>query len=73
MGLSLAHGGHLTHGHQSETRKISASAIYFTAKSYFLNPDTLLIDYDQLEKDAAEFKPKLIIAGASGYPRDFDY
>ena len=73
MGLALAHGGHLTHGHQSEAKKISASAIYFTAKSYLVNADTMLIDYDLLEKEAAEFKPKLIIAGASGYPRDFDY
>ena len=38
-----------------------------------MNAETLLIDYDQLEKDAAEFKPKIIIVGASGYPRDFDY
>ena len=73
MGLALAHGGHLTHGHQSEAKKISASAIYFNARSYFVNAETFLIDYDQLEKDVAEFKPKLIIVGASGYPRDFDY
>jgi len=51
MGLALAHGGHLTHGHQSEAKKISASAIYFTSKAYYVNADTLLIDYDQLEKD----------------------
>lgn len=38
-----------------------------------MNAETLLIDYDQLEKEAAEFKPKIIIVGASGYPRDFDY
>ena len=73
MGLALAHGGHLTHGHQSETKKLNASSVYFTAKSYYVNEETLQIDYDALEVAAAEFKPKILIAGASGYPRDFDY
>lgn len=73
MGLALAHGGHLTHGHHSETKKLNASSIYFDAKNYYVNAETLLIDYDQLEKDVTEFQPKLLIAGASGYPRDFDF
>lgn len=46
MGLALAHGGHLTHGHQSETKKLNASSIYFTSQNYYVNADTLLIDYD---------------------------
>lgn len=73
MGLSLAHGGHLTHGHQTDTKKISASSVYFESKPYFVNEETGIIDYDALEKSAEEFKPKMIICGASGYPRDMDY
>lgn len=73
MGLSLAHGGHLTHGHQTETKKISASSHYFQSKPYFCNEETGLIDYDALEISAEEFKPNMIICGASGYPRDMDY
>ncbi len=73
MGLSLAHGGHLTHGHQTESKKISASSVYFESKPYFVNEETGIIDYDALEKSAEEFKPKMIICGASGYPRDMDY
>lgn len=49
MGLSLAHGGHLTHGHQTENRKISASSIYFESKPYYVNDETGLIDYDALK------------------------
>ena len=73
MGLSLAHGGHLTHGHQTETKKISASSHYFESKPYFVVEETGLIDYDALAKDCLEFKPKMLICGASGYPADFDY
>ena len=73
MGLSLAHGGHLTHGHQSDTKKISASSLYFESKAYYVNEETGLIDYDALEQSALEFKPNMIVCGASGYPRDMDY
>ena len=73
MGLSLSHGGHLTHGHQSDTKKISASALYFESKAYYVNEETGLIDYEGLEKSALDFKPNMIICGASGYPRDMDY
>ena len=48
MGLSLAHGGHLTHGHQTETKKISASSHYFESRPYYVNEETGLIDMDAL-------------------------
>lgn len=72
MGLDLPSGGHLTHGYATNTKKISSSSIYFDSKPYIVDRD-FLIDYDELERRALEFKPRLIIVGASAYPRDFDY
>ncbi len=72
MGLDLPSGGHLTHGYQTPSKKISASAVYFKSKCYRVNSEGY-IDYDQLEKDAIDFKPHLIICGASAYPRDINY
>ena len=73
MGLSLSHGGHLTHGHQTENKKISASSHYFESQPYYVNAETHLLNYDALAAQALEFKPNIIVCGASGYPRDFDY
>jgi glycine hydroxymethyltransferase len=73
MGLDLAHGGHLTHGFQTPKRRVSATSVYFESMPYRLDEATGLVDYDTLEKNAALFRPKLIIAGASAYARDFDY
>ena len=73
MGLDLAHGGHLTHGFYTPSRKVSATSVYFESLPYRLDEATGYIDYDQLERDAMLFRPKLIIAGASAYARNIDY
>ncbi|KHG09155.1 Serine hydroxymethyltransferase 1, mitochondrial [Gossypium arboreum] len=73
MALDLPHGGHLSHGYQTDTKKISAVSIFFETMPYRLNENTGYIDYDQLEKSATLFRPKLIVAGASAYARLYDY
>lgn len=68
MGMSLAHGGHLTHG-----SPVNISGKYFNFVPYGLNDNTGMLDYDEVEKLAKENKPKLIVAGASAYPRKIDF
>ena len=68
MGLDLAHGGHLTHG-----SPVNMSGILYHAVAYQLNPETGLVDYDDMEKKALEYKPKLIVGGASAYSREWDW
>ncbi len=68
MGMSLAEGGHLTHGHS-----VNFSGNIYKSISYGVNKDTELIDYDHVERLAQEHKPKLIIAGASAYSRIIDF
>lgn len=73
MGLDLPSGGHLTHGYQTAKKKISATSVFFESMPYQVDMNTGYIDYDRLEQNAALFRPKLIICGASAYPREFDY
>ena len=68
MGLDLAHGGHLTHG-----SPVNMSGKMYHAIGYQLNKETGLVDYDDMERKALEFKPKLIIGGASAYSREWDW
>lgn len=73
MGLDLPHGGHLSHGYQTPTTKISYISKYFQTMPYRLNEETGIIDYDTLEANAQLFRPKVIVAGASAYLRVIDY
>lgn len=73
MGLDLPHGGHLSHGYQTPTKKISAVSKYFETLPYRLNEATGYIDYDNLEELAVTYRPKIIVAGASAYSRLIDY
>ncbi len=68
LGMSLAHGGHLTHGHP-----LNFSGKMYKIVSYGVRKDTETIDYDELERLALEHRPRLIIAGASAYPRTLDF
>ena len=73
MALDLPHGGHLSHGYQTPTKKISAVSIYFECLPYRLDEATGLIDYVTLEKNSKLYRPKLLVTGASAYPRHIDY
>ncbi|SCU90869.1 LANO_0D10132g1_1 [Lachancea nothofagi CBS 11611] len=73
MGLFLPDGGHLSHGYQTETRKISAVSTYFESFPYRVDPKTGIIDYDTLEQNAILYRPKILVAGTSAYCRLIDY
>src|SRR6202047_1502286 len=68
LGLDLAHGGHLTHGH-----KLNFSGKLYRIVGYQVRKDTETIDYDELEATAQREKPKVIVGGGSAYPRQFDF
>ena len=68
LGMNLSDGGHLTHGY-----KLNFSGIDYSIVSYGLNPETERLDYDEIERIALLEKPKMIIAGASAYPRSIDF
>jgi len=79
MGLDLPSGGHLTHGFYTLDKKtgnrkaVSATSLYFESLPYSVRPDTGLVDFPQLERDAGLFKPAMVICGGSAYPREWDY
>jgi len=68
MGLDLAHGGHLTHGHP-----LNSSGMLYNFKGYQVRKDTERLDMDEVRAKAAETKPKMVVVGASAYPRIFDF
>jgi glycine hydroxymethyltransferase len=68
MGLDLAHGGHLTHG-----SPVNMSGLWYNAVAYQVSEETGMVDYDDMERKALEFKPKMIIGGASAYSREWDW
>lgn len=68
LGMNLSHGGHLTHGHP-----MNFSGINFEVSDYGVSKETETIDYDELQKKAEETRPKMIICGASAYPRTIDF
>jgi glycine hydroxymethyltransferase len=79
MGLDLPSGGHLTHGFYTYSKKegtrkaVSATSVYFESLPYRVSPTTGLIDFDELDRNAALFKPAMLIAGGSAYPREYNY
>lgn len=68
LGMNLTHGGHLTHG-----SPVNISGVYFNFLDYGVSPETETIDYDDVRAKAIEHKPKMIVAGASAYPRKIDF
>lgn len=68
LGMDLAHGGHLTHG-----SSVNASGILYKFEAYGVDQDTMQIDYDQVRKAAFKHRPRMIVAGASAYPRTIDF
>ncbi len=68
LGMNLSHGGHLTHGHP-----LNFSGLNYNVSDYGVSRETETIDYDELQKKAEEARPKLLICGASAYPRTIDF
>lgn len=68
LGMNLSHGGHLTHG-----SPVNFSGMQFNFVEYGVDPETHLIDYEEVRRKALEHKPKMIVAGASAYPREIDF
>jgi glycine hydroxymethyltransferase len=73
MALDLPHGGHLSHGYQTDSRKVSMVSKFWQSMPYRLDPKTGLIDYDECGKYVQRFRPKLVVCGASSYARTIDF
>jgi glycine hydroxymethyltransferase len=71
--MELSHGGHISHGHQSSSKKISEASHRFTSIPYHTNPDTGIIDYDEVEALALQHRPRIITTGYSAYCRLIDF
>lgn len=68
LGMNLSHGGHLTHGHP-----VTFSGRWFKVEAYGVDPENQVIDFDEVEQKARKHRPKIIVVGASAYPRTIDY
>ena len=73
LALYLPDGGHLSHGWQTADKKLTLVSKIFEVQFYKVDPETKLLNYDEIEKQALEFRPKLIISGGTAYPREIDY
>ncbi|KAL6614483.1 hypothetical protein ACP70R_036753 [Stipagrostis hirtigluma subsp. patula] len=74
MGLEPPSGGHVSHGHYTPSgKKVPGACIFFESFSYKVNPQTGYIDYDELEKRAMDYHPKILVCGGSSYPREWDF
>lgn len=73
LAMNLPDGGHLSHGWHVGDKKITLVSKIYEVEFYKVNPETEVFDYDEIEKKAVEFKPKMIISGGTAYPREIDY
>jgi glycine hydroxymethyltransferase len=73
MAMFLPHGGHLSHGWEYKGKKVTLVSKIFNVEFYMVSRDTLVFDYDRLEKQAKKFNPKLIISGGTAYPREINH
>ncbi len=73
LAMSLPDGGHLSHGWHTADKKVTLVSKIYEVEFYKVNPETEVFDYDEIEKKAKEFKPKMIISGGTAYPREIDY
>lgn len=74
MGLDSLSGGHLSHGYYGQSgKRVSAASIFFETLSYKVDPQTGYVDYDELERKALDYRPRILVCGGSSYPREWDY
>lgn len=73
LAMNLPDGGHLSHGWHTDSKKITLVSKIYEVEFYKVDPKTRVFDYDQIEEQAREYKPKMIISGGTAYPREIDY